>query len=518
MQRRGLRWLRSLRVRLLLVFLLLAVVTGIVFVTGARSAFTVGVLDVGRPLLMDYVDRLADDIIGDGSAPPSIERAQAIAQRLPLVVHISGPQINWQSHPDWAPPAQPPGGWEQERRLRRAERADHANRAENPQRTPDLRQSRESRESRDNPETRETRESRESRNRCRAEDRQERHGDFRPPQWTRLSARKTADGHLIAFDILRPPFERRVQGLGLALLALALAVALAWWFVRWQLRPLHAIGAGAQRFGAGDFTQPIGAHAAGSTHEFGTLAATIDTMGQDIRAMLDNKRALLLAISHELRSPLTRARLHAELLPETPPAAAQREHLLRDLGEMTRLIGDLLESERLAQPHAVLQREKLDLVPLARQAIDEARSRAGGAAPTIALHAPETLPIEADPARLRMLLRNLLDNALRHGVRTADQPGDQPGNQPAVQLQLATLDDGKVRIRVRDWGPGVPAAQLPELAQAFYRPDTARTRNAGGVGLGLYLCRLIAQSHGGQLHITLAHPGLQVEALLPGGG
>jgi signal transduction histidine kinase len=74
-----------------------------------------------------------------------------------------------------------------------------------------------------------------------------------------------------------------------------------------------------------------------------------------------------------------------------------------------------------------------------------------------------------------------------------------------------------VLIEVRDHGPGVPDAQLAQLAQAFYRPDSARTRAAGGVGLGLYLCRLVAQAHGGRLVLSNTRPGLRVQAELPKG-
>jgi signal transduction histidine kinase len=74
-----------------------------------------------------------------------------------------------------------------------------------------------------------------------------------------------------------------------------------------------------------------------------------------------------------------------------------------------------------------------------------------------------------------------------------------------------------VELEVRDHGPGVPDDQLPQLAQAFFRPDTARTRAAGGVGLGLYLCRLVAQAHGGTLAVRNAKPGLAVTVTLPPG-
>lgn len=228
-------------------------------------------------------------------------------------------------------------------------------------------------------------------------------------------------------------------------------------------------------------------------------------MGRDIHQMLEAKRALLLAISHELRSPLTRARLNAELLPESAEVRSQREALLRDLQEMATLIGDLLESERLAGRHAALQREPTALDVLTRDVTRELAARHPAAA-QVRVKVDADLPVPTlDTGRMRLLLRNLPDNALRHGG-AADLP-------PEVHLRRAA--DGGVVIEVRDHGPGVPEAQLPHLAQAFYRPDTARTRGAGGVGLGLYLCSLVAQAHDGTFEVRNAQPGLSVTVTLP---
>ena len=119
--------------------------------------------------------------------------------------------------------------------------------------------------------------------------------------------------------------------------------------------------------------------------------------------------------------------------------------------------------------------------------------------------APDLPQLALDRARLRLLLRNLLDNALRHG-------GDAPA---APMLQLSRTADGGIALEVRDHGPGVADEQLARLAEAFYRPDSARTRSTGGVGLGLYLCRLVAQAHGGRLTLRHARPGLAVTVTLP---
>jgi signal transduction histidine kinase len=81
-------------------------------------------------------------------------------------------------------------------------------------------------------------------------------------------------------------------------------------------------------------------------------------------------------------------------------------------------------------------------------------------------------------------------------------------------LRIHSTEQGGVEVSVRDYGVGVPSEQLPDLAQAFYRPDAARTRDDGGVGLGLYLCKLVAQAHGGTFTIANALPGLVIKVTL----
>jgi signal transduction histidine kinase len=441
----------SIKVRLVVVFLLLAVAVAVAFLGGARQAFSVGWREAARPLLMDYVDHLAAEVSPNGT--PSIERAQAIAQRLPVTVRIAGPQVNWASHPH-----QPTPAW-------KSPAVDSDNGAN-------------------------TRD------------------------WQRLLQRRTADGHVLEFGLNAEAFERHPRLVGYTLAVLLLLTLLAYLYMRRLLRPLDDIGAGAQRFGAGDFSQPIAVRHAHQPDELGQLAQTINTMGRDIHQMLEAKRGLLLAISHELRSPLTRARLHTELLPEGPDIQPQRDALMRDLQEMSQLITDLLESERLADGHAALHREPTDLVALVREGVaDSLRPNSGaapGGVPGVVLLVPEAMPLcGVDPARVRLLLRNLLGNAVRHAAG-AKQPTE-------VTLTLAEGGDGlhTVTLTVRDHGPGVPPEQLVQLAQAFHRPDSARTRSAGGVGLGLYLCRLVAQAHGGQLALHNAQPGLAVVATWP---
>ena len=441
----------SIKLRMVLVFLLLAAGMTFVFFTGAQKAFSMGWREAARPLLMDYVDRIAAEITNGGQ--PSVERALSITERLPLTVRIAGPQVNWASHP-----GQAESDW-----------------------------------MRDKP-----------------DDSGPRNGDQNGEKWGNgkdwngILQRDTADGHTIQFGINDEVFVRRPRLIGYALTSLLVLTLLAWLYVRRLLKPLDAIGECARRFGAGDFSQPIPERCLHGPDELGELAATINTMGQDIHQMLEAKRTLLLAISHELRSPLTRARLNTELLPESAEVNPQREALLRDLQEMARLITDLLESERLATKHAALQREPVALEALAREVIGELQARHPGAARTVLHVAPGLPTLQLDPARMRLLLRNLLDNALRHSAGAPLPP----------ELHLSNEGQG-IRIEVRDHGPGVPDEQIPHLTEPFFRPDTARTRAQGGVGLGLYLCKLVAQAHGGTFAGRNALPGLAVRVVLP---
>lgn len=415
------RFRHSLKWRLVALFLVLAACSVMVFLGGTRMALSGGFELFVKPLLTDYIDRLAADI----GSPPDPKRAQALVDKLPISIRIEGPEIHWVSHPgkyaDWK-------------------------------------------------------------------------HKYKDEDWgQRLLARSTADGHRITFGMSdnlwheRHPVRALVPLLGLLLLTLA-----AYATVRRLFRPLDDIRQGAQRYGEGNFDTPIPIR---RRDELGDLAQQVNDMATGLQGMLHSQRALLLAISHELRSPLTRARLNAELSGDTPERAA----LLRDLTLMGELITDLLEGERLAAGPSALQRTPTDLNTLVREVA------AGFDGQALQLTLADDLPaVPLDRPRATMLVRNLIDNALRHGAAEG------------APVMVSTHAEGdQAVLTVRDHGPGVPDDQLARLSEPFYRPDVARTRATGGVGLGLYLCRLVAQSHGGSLALRNAQPGLETVVRWP---
>jgi signal transduction histidine kinase len=415
------RFRHSLKSRLIALFLALALAGAGLLLVSVQRALQVGWEGYARPLTTDYVDRLAAEI----GTPPDLDRARALAARLPITLRIEGPSVRYESSPSSA--------------------YAHRDADEHPYR-----------------------------------------------DTARGLTRTLADGHVLTVRLAAPPKDQRPSGLGwIALGALLLLTLLAYLAVRRLLKPLDAIGAGVAAYTQGQFDRPIASFAARGRlrdDELGALAVRIDGMAASLADMLQAKRTLLLAISHELRSPLTRARLHAELLDDGP----ERDALLRELAEMRDLIATLLESERLQLGHAALQAAPLDLAALLRTVAAEENL-------TLELTAPPHLA-HVDETRLRLMLRNLVSNAHRHA---AEAPGPPT-------LFLRAQADGQWALGVRDQGPGVAHDQLSRLGEPFHRPDAARTRSAGGVGLGLHLCRQVAQAHGGELRVRNASPGLEV--------
>jgi signal transduction histidine kinase len=286
-------------------------------------------------------------------------------------------------------------------------------------------------------------------------------------------------------------------GWGWMLAGVWLITLLAYGSIRRMLWPLRALSHGAAAFGRGELSHRIRVF---HRDEIGDVADRFNRMADDIQAMLDAKRELLLAISHELRSPLTRARLNAELMDENPSQQA----VVKELGQMRDLIEDLLERERLDAGHSALRLEEADWPALVdeliarrfAQAVDLGQLRVDLAAGLPAMR--------LDTTRVQVLLGNLVDNALRH----------HDAAQGPVVLTVS-WSPGHVRLAVRDLGPGMPEDALSKLGQPFFRPDSARTRGSGGVGLGLSLCKQIAQAHGGTLNLRNAHPGLEATVDLP---
>ncbi len=253
--------------------------------------------------------------------------------------------------------------------------------------------------------------------------------------------------------------------------------------IRRMLRPVQDIKQAVHAMGAGDLDTRVPVR---SNNDLGVLSSSINTMASDIEKLLNAKRQLLLGASHELRTPVTRAKIAAQMLDESE----NQKRIIEDLDEMESLIADIMESERVTGGHSALNITRVDTKDLITSVIHELR----GSQEVETDFAIGQFEIDADTTRLRLLLRNLISNALYHG---------QSEKPPLVRV---TGDDSNQTIAVVDYGRGIPKEVIDKVTEPFFRADPSRARTTGGFGLGLHICDLIVQAHGGQLDIE-SKPG-----------
>jgi|TARA_B110000483_G_C18198630_1_gene544196 signal transduction histidine kinase len=258
----------------------------------------------------------------------------------------------------------------------------------------------------------------------------------------------------------------------------ALVLFLNYFMVNKLLDPVRLLRKGAERIRKGDLSYRVKSN---RQDELGELTESINHMADSLQSMLEAKRQLLMAISHELRTPLTKAKLRLEFMPESE----EREHLREDIDEIDHLISDLIEAERLNGDHSVLVLEVVNFSEFIGNVAHQFDNYTGG----IEFVSPDRdHEFLIDKLRIRLLITNLLNNSIRHGE----------GNPILVKIDYF---EEQASIEVIDQGEGITKEHLSQISEPFYRADSSRQRNTGGFGLGLYLCRLIADAHGGNLKI-----------------
>ena len=278
-----------------------------------------------------------------------------------------------------------------------------------------------------------------------------------------------------------------------ALALAALILFLNYFMVNKMLNPVRLLKQGAERIRQGDLSYRVKSNL---QDELGELTESINHMADSLQSMLEAKRQLLMAISHELRTPITKAKLRMEFMPESD----EKDQLKEDINEIDLLISDLLEAERLNNDHSALVSERVLLANFIRSIAESFKSNNGEIEVEIPVN---DLEFEIDKLRIRLLITNLLNNAVRHGK----------GN--LINVGVSFSGDRGI-IEVKDNGEGISEEHITQITEPFYRADSARQRNTGGFGLGLYLCRLIAQAHGGEMIIVSQEgQGTQITVNLP---
>ena len=261
----------------------------------------------------------------------------------------------------------------------------------------------------------------------------------------------------------------------------ALIIGGSYFAVRRLIRPVHWLTEGVKEIGKGQFDHQV---PVASSDELGDLTISFNEMAKQVRDMIQSRDRLLIDVSHELRSPLTRMKVATEFIEDTQA----KQKIQQEIHELEMMVTELLESERLKSQAGSLTRAETDLMALLQDVIQSYN----GIGPGIQLvSSPSHLSLSLDPHRIRVALRNVIENALKFS-----RPELGPIN---IRVEKKTA---MVSIFVQDFGPGIHPEDHIRIFEPFYRVDPSRTRGTGGFGLGLSLVKKIMVAHGGNVRVS----------------
>jgi len=273
----------------------------------------------------------------------------------------------------------------------------------------------------------------------------------------------------------------------LSMLSLLVAVV-ALWGVRRATQPLALFASAAERLGVDVNADPLNEKGPGEVRR---AARAFNTMQTRLKRFIQDRTQMLAAISHDLRTPITRMKLRAEFVDDDE----QRRKMLSDLDEMEAMIAATLAFAR--DDAANEPTSTVDIAGLLANIAADARA----AGHDVAYSGPAALDLIARPLALKRAVGNLIDNAVKYGKR--------------ARITLSRVVDG-VELWIDDDGPGIPDADKERVFAPFVRLESSRSRETGGTGLGLTITRNAVRSMGGDIElINRAEGGLRVRVTLP---
>lgn len=315
-------------------------------------------------------------------------------------------------------------------------------------------------------------------------------GGFGPHGLSFVVQARLNDGTLVTFDS-RAPVEhvnwpsRLLLSLGILLVAVIALTLLA---VRWVTRPLKTLAAAAEQLGEDINRPPLDER---GPLEVSRAARAFNTMQQRLAAFIRDRTRVFAAMSHDLKTPITRLRLRTELMDDE----ALRAKFDKDLHEMESMVKATLEFMRGMDSQE--KPKPLDIMALLHTVQEDAQELNAN----VRIEGTTDVPYRGRLQALKRCLTNLVDNAVTYGTSATITVEDAPD---------------KLTLRIRDEGPGIPDGELERVFEPFHRLESSRNRATGGTGLGLSIARNIARNHGGELTLhNLPHGGLEARLVLP---
>jgi len=271
------------------------------------------------------------------------------------------------------------------------------------------------------------------------------------------------------------------------LIAVAIALAITFFLSRRILAPVKALTSAAERLGRGDFSQRVHVK---DRSELGELANTFNSMASDLERAEQLRQNMVADIAHELRTPLSNIRGYLEAVRDgvmRPDADAIRS-LDEEAALLSRLVDDLQELSLAEAGELKLICQAEDIGELIKQTVDGVQAQAMAKGVSVSIDLPDKLPaVNIDSQRISQVLRNLLENAIAHTAKG--------GTVTVIARQQADY----IEVAVNDTGEGIPAEDLPNIFERFYRVDKSRARATGGSGLGLTIAKRLVEAHGGKI-------------------
>jgi len=298
------------------------------------------------------------------------------------------------------------------------------------------------------------------------------------------------DGDRLRLSVMPPVFatEPRTDLSPLLLVFMLSIAALAYVVARMTTSPLKKLAQAAKNLGHDINHPPLKLT---GVSEIRQASAAFNAMQARIRQYIVQRTEMLAAITHDLQTPLTRLRLRLEKVADRE----LQQRLIGDLSAMQEMVREGLDLARSTDTSETMQALDLDSL------LDSVCADATDAGQEVVLHGRVAMRAFGRPMGLRRCLVNLIDNAVKYG------------HNARVTVERVK---GAARIRIRDSGPGIDAAELARVFEPFYRVESSRSRESGGTGLGLTIARNIAEQHGGTIALA-NHPegGLEVTLMLP---
>jgi signal transduction histidine kinase len=264
------------------------------------------------------------------------------------------------------------------------------------------------------------------------------------------------------------------------LILLTAILAGAFFSIRRILRPIKWLNIGVQQVSKGNLNHQVPLK---KSDELRDLAVAFNEMTERIRDMLHTKEQLLLDVSHELRTPVTRMKVALEFLEDSQA----KQSLQADIEEMEKMVSEILETARMHHKYENLKKQQTNLTELLQEVLSDFENQPPGIE---VVDLPPEVKAEVDPELIKTVFENVINNAIKYS---------QPDSDP-IQVSCKRQESDAV-VRITDKGIGIPEAELSHIFEPFYRVDKSRSKDTGGYGLGLSLCKTIMEAHDGKIEV-----------------